>query len=145
MLRRAPNHPCRAGALGAITQVTPSNQATSPAATLTVNWRPNSADAHPAQSASYSLWRYRTGDTDTTRLDVCTDEPISATQVDGVTEQGSDLQLTNVGFCTRTGVTTLDSGRCGAGAVVGHERSRRVCNREEAGACALMGHSRYAA
>lgn len=127
--------------------MTPSNQATSPAATLTVNWRPSSADAHPAKSASYSLWRYRTGDTDANRVDVCTGAnsmTIDATQMDGVAVQGDDLQLTNLPFCNRVGETTLASGRCGAGAAVGHERSRPGLHSGGGWGMCFEGHSRYA-
>ena len=91
----------------------PTNQATSPATSLTVKWQ--QADPDPAKSASYSLWRYRTGQTQDTREAICTDTNSVTIDVDrmnaltiGVTKVDSDLQLKDLDLCHDV---KLESGR----------------------------------
>lgn len=103
--------PLNAGSVGAISSVTPSNEATSPATSLTVNWVQDNPDA--ATNAAYQLWRYPTGATDSSgRTDVCsTVVSISQAKMDDVTEAGGTLTLAGVSLCDRSGDTTLGKGR----------------------------------
>lgn len=94
--------------------MTATNQTGSPATSLTVKWQQNKAQ--PAKSARYSLYRYRTGQTDTNRDSVCAGAnsvEITADQLNdqnnGITVDGSDLQYTTSTFCN--GVANLQSGR----------------------------------
>lgn len=111
-----PCHLCCAGTLGDIKEVTPTNQTNSPAPSLTVNWKQDSAE--PAKSARYALYRYPTGATDAGgRTTVCSAVAIDEAGMEPVTGTAgspSTLQLATVAYCDRAGITTLDKGRCGA-------------------------------